>query len=342
MAETGRVVPTQFLSSSDFRTMPIKSESFKPWYVWPNPAFHFRLWYESPNCRIFLIENITHNWEWLSKCIDRIRPTDYFFVQLGWHFHYYFVQHTAACVEALGLRKDQFRIMFPDIPTMTYFAAEGFQGRLVNHNCFLDYNLIKPLEEDKLYDAIYTARFAPFKRHELASQVSNLALVAGSAWGIENQSIPPHLYLNDAPLDLTGVLQKVCQSRVGLILSEAEGACYSSSEYLLAGIPVVSTPSYGGRDVWYNEMNSIIASPTPQEVAKAVLDLISKRSNSGLIRSLHITQSDIMRKRFIEMHDEICALCGDQRLDTNKYFAQNFSHKLLSSQSPDFESLFPC
>jgi hypothetical protein len=321
--------------------MPVKSESFEPWYVWPNPAFHFRLWYESPNCRIFLIENITHNWEWLSKYIDRIRPTDYFFVQLGWHFHYYFVQHTKACVEALGLSKERFRIMYPDIPTMAYFEEAGFHGRLINHNCFLDYNLIKPMESKKIYDAIYTARFAPFKRHELASQVQNLALVAGEAWGIENLNIPSHTYLNDAPLNLQGVLEKICQSKVGLILSEAEGACYSSSEYLLAGIPVVSTPSYGGRNVWYNELNSIICDASPEGVAKSVSYLCKGEANSALIRKLHILQADTMRQNFIRMHQEICTAHNEERFDASHFFVQNYSHKLLRSEVPDFETIFP-
>ena len=321
--------------------MPVKSESFEPWYVWPNPAFHFRLWYESPKCRIFLIENITHNWEWLSKYIDRIRPTDYFFVQLGWHFHYYFVQHTKACVEALGLSKDKFRIMYPDITTMTYFEQAGFQGKLINHNCFLDYNLIKPVKSEKIYDAIYTARFAPFKRHELASQVQNLALVAGSAWGIQNLNIPPHTYLNEAPLDIQGVLEKISQSKVGLILSEAEGACYSSSEYLLAGLPVVSTYSYGGRDIWYNEINSVICDASSEAVAKSVADLCKCETNSSLIRELHVLQADGMRKSFIRMHQEICTLNNEESFDASHFFAQNFSHKLLKSEVPDFESIFP-
>ena len=321
--------------------MPVKSESFEPWYIWPNPAFHFRLWYESPNCRIFLIENITHNWEWLSKYIDRIRPTDYFFVQLGWHFHYYFVQHTKACVEALGLSKNRFRIMYPDIPTMTYFEEAGFQGRLINHNCFLDYNQVKPVEAEKIYDAIYTARFAPFKRHELASRVQNLALVAGSSWGVENPYIPPHTYLNEAPLNLQSVLEKICQSKVGLILSEAEGACYSSSEYLLAGIPVVSTPSYGGRDIWYNEVNSVICDASPEGVAKGVSYLCKGEANSTLIRKLHILQADTMRQSFIRMHQEVCATNNEERFDASNFFAQNYSHKLLRSEVPDFEAIFP-
>jgi len=321
--------------------METQAETFKPWYVWPNPAIHFRLWYESVNCRIFIIENISHNWEWLSKYRNRIKKTDFFFVQLGWHFHYYFVKHTQACVEALGLDRSQFRVMYPDFAAMSYFTAAGFEGSLVNHNCFLDYNLIKPVDSEKQYDAIYVARFAPFKRHFLAADVENLALVAGSAWGIESENIPPHKYLNDQPLDSEGVLTKICQSRVGLILSEAEGACYSSSEYLLAGIPVVSTPSYGGRDVWYNEMNSIICEPSPSGVAHAVTNLKTRNPSSILIRDTHITLTEIMRQNFIDMHQQICNLVGEANVDCKTYFKQHYTHKLVRSETPDFERLFP-
>lgn len=320
--------------------METQSESFKPWYVWPNPAFHFRLWYESTNCRIFIIENVTHNWDWLSKYRNRIRKTDFFFVQLGWHFHYYFVKHTQDCVDALGLDRAQFRIMYPDFPAMTYFAAAGFDGSLVNHNCFLDYNLFAPIEREKKYDAIYVARFAPFKRHFLAAEVGNLALVAGSSWGIESEDIPHHEYLNNHPLDAAGVMEKICESRVGLILSEAEGACYSSSEYLLAGIPVVSTPSYGGRDIWYNEYNSMIADSNPGSVSKCVKAMITKAPCPATIRSLHITQSDAMRKQFIGMHKEVCGIHGEENFDADAYFKKNYTHKLIHSIRPDFDHIF--
>lgn len=40
------------------------------------------------------------------------------------------------------------------------------------------------------------------------------------------------------------------RGEVGLALSELEGACWASTEYLLCGLPVVSTPCSGGREVW--------------------------------------------------------------------------------------------
>jgi glycosyltransferase involved in cell wall biosynthesis len=321
--------------------METQSENFKPWYVWPNPSIHFRLWYESANCRIFIIENISHNWDWLSKYRSGIGETDYFIVSLGWHFHYQFVQHSRECLISLGFDLAKFKIMCNSYTDLSYFTRAGFDARIINQNCFLDYNKFKLSDGMKEYNAIYIARFVSFKRHYLASQVENLALVAGSAWGAESDEIPPHSYLNSKPLDFEAVLGKICASRVGLILSEAEGACYSSSEYLLAGIPVVSTPSYGGRDIWYNEFNSIICEPTAGGVAQAVQTLINRNPSPSLIRDTHIALSEAMRQNFIDLHHQICSLVGDENVDCKAYFKQHYFHKLIRSETPDFEKLFP-
>jgi hypothetical protein len=48
------------------------------------------------------------------------------------------------------------------------------------------------------------------------------------------------------------------QAYVAGIFSLSEGACFASTQYLLSGLPVVSTKSKGGRDIWYNDENSII------------------------------------------------------------------------------------
>ena len=42
-------------------------------------------------------------------------------------------------------------------------------------------------------------------------------------------------------------------------MSSQEGAMYSSVEYLLCGLPIVSTKSTGGHDVFFTDTNCIIA-----------------------------------------------------------------------------------
>lgn len=315
------------------------SSSFKPSYVWPNPAFPFKLYYESDKCRIFLIENIVHNWNWLSKYSSKFKSTDYFFVQLGWYFSDWLIQECSTVLEVLGLKKSNFYIMFPDFPTKNLFESYGFTGEIINHNCFLDENKFKIIQSQKFYDAVYVARFSSFKRHFLAEKVNNLALIAGPAWGAEITDIPKHVYLNEKPLDSDQVVEKLSQSKVGLLLSEFEGACYSSSEYLLCGLPVVSTWSHGGRSLWYNDYNSIVCDANPDDIAESVAKLIKLDRNREKIRNMHINLSMQMRFNFIKMHQVVLDICSDNS-NAEFYFFNNFKHKLLYSHCPDFDVIF--
>ena len=53
--------------------------SYKSYYVWPNEAFPFRVYLESKNLRIFIIENLQHNFDWLSAYRNRISKRDFFY-----------------------------------------------------------------------------------------------------------------------------------------------------------------------------------------------------------------------------------------------------------------------
>lgn len=319
----------------------MKIEDFKPSYVWPNPAFHFRIYYQSDRCRIFIIENITHNWNWLKENAQFIGENDYFFVSLGWGFTEYLVWESDLVLKTLELKKENFIVMCNDFASLTLFQSYGFRSEIINHNCFLDYNKFPILNVEKIYNAIYVARLVPFKRHELASKVNKLALIAGNAWGSENDFIPNNIFINDRQLTSEEVHNEISKSKVGIILSELEGACYSSSEYLISGLPVVSTWSYGGRDVWYNDYNSIISEPSPEAVSENVERIISLNRDPIRIRNMHIQQSLNFRKVFMKLHAEILNENNDNNIDVENYFYNNFKHKLLTSETPNFQEIFP-
>lgn len=314
-------------------------ESFKPSYVWPNPAFHFREYYSSNKCRIFIIENIAHNWKWLKAYCDKFRKTDYFLVQLGWYFDDYLVNECEKIFELLGLDKNKFYFLYPDYAAKTLFSYFGFRGEIVNHNSFLDESFFSIKDSEKKYDAVYTARRAPFKRHHLASQVDNLALVVGDNSGASIEELPPHSYLNDHHLSSGEVIDVLSKSKVGLILSEFEGACYSSSEYLLCGIPVVSTRSFGGRDIWYNSYNSIICDSNPDAVSAAVRQLGSYKRDPYRIRDMHINLALELRENFKKILSEIFSESGVSGT-AEAYWSANYKHKMITSETPDFESIF--
>ena len=318
----------------------LKIAKFTPSYVWPNPAFHFRHYFDHPNCRIFLIENITHNWVWLRENAERIQSRDYFVVQLGWYFHDWLIDESCTVIELLGLSRDRFRILFNDPPSQALFESRGFQGAMVSQNAFLDENLFTPSAVPKRYDAVYTARFAPFKRHFLARKVPRLALIAGENYGVSSEDIPAHDYLNEKPLSRDEVVAKVNEARTGLCLSQVEGACYSSSEYLLCGIPVVSTWCHGGRDVWYNDYNSITCDASEEAVAESVAKLGSMGRRPERIRDIHVQQAEGYRRNFINLIAGIFRERG-VREDAEAHFRQHFHHKMITSSKPLFDEIFP-
>ena len=314
-------------------------DKFVPSYVWPNPAFHFRSYFEGNNCRIFIIENIAHNWIWLKDYSFKFRENDFFIVQLGWYFDEYLVSECERIFQILELKKSNFYFMFPDFPAKTLFEYYGFTGEIVNHNCFLDENLFEIRRREKIYNAIYTARRAPFKRHYLANEIENLALIAGDNSGENSNELPNHIYINEKHLNSNEVIDKLSESKVGIILSEFEGACYSSSEYLLCGLPVVSTRSHGGRDIWYNSYNSIICDANPESVAQAVVRLSSYNRDPERIRSMHIKLANQLRMNFIKILNKIFERAKESE-SADEVFKLKFKHKLLTSEKPDFDTIF--
>jgi hypothetical protein len=59
----------------------------------------------------------------------------------------------------------------------------------------------------------------------------------------------------------------------------------ASMEYLLAGLPVVSTPSIGGRDRYFVGAYCRIAEPDPDSIARAVSDLQGRNFDRRLVRA---------------------------------------------------------
>jgi glycosyltransferase involved in cell wall biosynthesis len=316
--------------------------AYKPSYVWPNPAFPFRVYYNGPECRVFIIENIQHNWEWLSKYHNKIRDNDYFFVYCGWYHSEGFAKEADKIFSELKLKKENFFIMFNSEKEKHNFEPYGFNGDVINHNAWLDENLVMKVLPDveKVYDAIYIARLSAFKRHELATKVKNLALVAGINHGNPiNDRLPQYSYKNETPLTPDLVCEKINQSKCGLLLSAMEGACFSSSEYLLCGIPVVSTVCLGGRDVWYDDYNSIIVEPDEKEISCAVEQLIEIPKDPYKIRNDHISKAQVFRNKFINELGKIFYK-NNVLYDARVFFNENYIHKLRKSYRPDFENIF--
>jgi hypothetical protein len=147
---------------------------------------------------------------------------------------------------------------------------------LCNHNSMIDWNIFQPVattereHSSKEFDFVMNAVLQPYKRHELIPCGYNFARISQPDRDQPVAEHAPPAWKNDRwllPAEVNAVYNR---SRMGLILSEVEGACYASTEYLLAGLPVVSTASLGGRDLFFNSQNSVICEPTIDGVRDAI------------------------------------------------------------------------
>jgi hypothetical protein len=166
--------------------------------------------------------------------------------------------------------------------------------------------IVRP-DVEKRFDVLYNGRRSREKRHYLANQVGEhlrLALVYphhDPAWyDVPAEDLPKHVYSNDVNLGPHQVCDIINQSHVGLILSAAEGACFASSESLLCGVPVISTPSVGGRSFWYNDENSAIVDADPSAILAAAKAMIAAPRDPHAIRAAHLDLMKRQRRAFLD------------------------------------------
>ena len=203
------------------------------------------------------------------------------------------------------------------------FAAHGVAAALCSALAFVDETKFVPdTRVPKEFDAIYNATFTPVKRHELCSDISSLGLIYH--WYGDHASrqpraetlaqyramLPRARFLNDEDgdyrhLDGEAVCRWINRARVGLCLSAREGAMLATIEYLLCGIPVVSTPSVGGRDRVLDPRYSLIVEPEASAVADAVRTLAARLVSPAAIRKAAFDAMRDDRMRLIRLIEAI-------------------------------------
>jgi glycosyltransferase involved in cell wall biosynthesis len=87
-------------------------------------------------------------------------------------------------------------------------------------------------------------------------------------------------------VDEVEVQKQLHRADYGAIFSVEEGNCRASNEYLMAGLPVLSTYSIGGRDVFYDEDNSVLCNATTEAVTAGHqrMKVLLSRVNRKMIR----------------------------------------------------------
>ena len=147
---------------------------------------------------------------------------------------------------------------------------------------------------------------APFKRLHLAAQVHNLNVITyrrcQPEWDLHAYAPElSHSVYNSAFISREAVRDIYQSSRVGLALSKVEGAMFSSCEYLLCGLPVVSTPNRGGRDHYFESWYAPTVAADPIAIAAAVERLIAAPPDAEEIRHTVIAKMRRDRLALLEL-----------------------------------------
>ena len=265
---------------------------------------------------------ISHNpliiityWEDFLKCKEDFLKSlpegknVYVLCQLGWHYETEDrLQEVKAAADLLASQRPALKFIYLCNSAIeeTLFRKYGLNGILCHQNAFLDekqYKIIKGAK--KIYDAIYIARITPFKRHLLAAKIKRLYLI-GYCYDFESdyrkaifKEIPQALWKEQ--VYSFNIYKEINKAHVGLCLSAEEGAMFVSAEYLLCGIPLVSTRNKGGRDVMFTPDHVYIAEDTPESVAQGVEEMTLRHLSPASIRNALISKMLNYREIFIKI-----------------------------------------
>jgi len=277
--------------------------------VW-NKFFPLRLYFESNK---LIIYTTCASWPNIDKVFDYFhnnkKTKQYLFITMDWGPTY---RQNINYWKKYLKYEDMIIFLSNDINTHKNRQLAGLKSYLINHNCWINENIFTIKKYKKTYDAVITARAKKWKRIYLANKIKNLAMII-NRWNIdghrgENDNSYIKMdkkFINNRRLKQIELVNIYNISRVGLCLSNYEGASYTSSEYLLCGIPVVSTKpeisenGLGGREFWYDDYNSILCEPTESAIFDAVYNLINRNCDSNKIRMNHINKMIQQRELFL-------------------------------------------
>ncbi len=190
-------------------------------------------------------------------------------------------------------------------------ASMGIAALHCHHNAFLDETIFRP---DKLaakrYSAAFNANSAAFKRHELAWGVERLALITYCLTGETTERLEGYRDLAfcnfdrgtraTTSLSAAEVASVLNQARCGLMLSQLEGANYASAEYMVCGIPLVTTPSSGGRHALYDSRQVLVVAPTPAAVEAGVAQCVDWPIDPEDLHTMALAKAIPHRRRLLD------------------------------------------
>ncbi|MEL6195247.1 MAG: hypothetical protein AAFR66_24530 [Bacteroidota bacterium] len=188
----------------------------------------------------------------------------------------------------------------------------GFRSYLINQNIHAcEHNFIIQDELDKEYDASYIAAAKKYKRIHLAEEVDNLFVITyfwpdvrdeHGFWDLHGfEPRIQHAKFNKERISSSEISTILNRSHCGLALSKKEGAMWASMEYLLTGLPIVTTPSIGGRDFFFDDRFVLEVKDKPAAVKEGVEEIKSRKIDPTFVRSETLQKIFKYREKYYEL-----------------------------------------
>jgi glycosyltransferase involved in cell wall biosynthesis len=236
--------------------------------------------------------------------------------------------------------RDAFHFLCSDEFQAVDLQAAGLSALHVSHNAFLDESLYPvALEEParRKFDAVCISRMLRLKRHGLAREVPRVLFIGSvvadddeEAYFQELSAMMPQAEFTHRQkhwLDTTEVAARCAEAAAGLILSPYEGGSYVTTEYMLCGLPVVSTGSVGGRECWLHPRFSRVVPASARAVAEAVAEFKANPVSPHEVRDHALRVMTEQRQRFFQLGQRIYEVENAGR-DFARDFYANFRHKM--------------
>lgn len=305
--------------------------------------FNLAILFESSNLKVYYTEDFND-----ANFLSSVDNTCYIFYQFTWNIEpqidSFPFDYPSFFPKTFNIKKN---LIFcaPDNFCKDKIIEKGYSAILLNHNCLIDYNLFSIENKNRIYDAVINSRPFWWKRVYLANKVNNLCYIKGNDWVKDKTSWDGYKNMNltlKTEININEVNTIYQESKVGLILSGNtgenvqglnEGANYSTCEYLLCGLPVITTPSQGGRKFWLDDYNSIVCEPNEDSITESVKIMLKRIENNEInreiIRNNTIKKMNDLRKNLIDKLQEIF---NEHyiKLNAELYFQKIFFHKLTT------------
>jgi hypothetical protein len=172
----------------------------------------------------------------------------------------------------------------------------GIDAIVFQHNGFYHSGAMRPASPRAVeFDAIYIARLHRYKRVHLMSDIPQACLVFEDVEHTYYAEIADRIrhvtFANGDPggqplrfLTSDQIAEWCARSTCGLCLSDIEGAMFASMEYLLCGLPIVTTRSLGGRGEYFDESFCLVSDSNPAAVAEAVRSITARPPDRTEVR----------------------------------------------------------